>query len=50
MKKIEKLEMIDISKSFQDIPANNNLNLSIQPVAVPQQIAAKSALTDRCQN
>jgi len=30
MKKIEKLEMIDISKSFQGIPANNHLNLSIQ--------------------
>ena len=30
MKKIEKLEMVDISKSFQGIPANNKLNLSIR--------------------
>ena len=30
MKKIEKLEMVDISKSFQGIPANSKLNLSIQ--------------------
>jgi simple sugar transport system ATP-binding protein len=30
MKKIEKLEMVNISKSFQGVAASNNLNLSIQ--------------------
>jgi simple sugar transport system ATP-binding protein len=29
MKKIEKLEMIDISKSFQDVKANSAINISI---------------------